>query len=420
MRCVHVICFVLMVCHARYCAAGAPEPVPAGKITQRDQVLTLERATALAVANSPLIGQARARVDQAQGLAIQAGLYPNPIQNSGNPVQLGGNNGLYSVGFSQEIVRAGKIELNRSAAEQALRQAELEFIRQQFEVITSVRQEFFRLLAAQQKVRTLQELQAIAKRSEETSIRLLKHEQGTRIDVLQLRVELRRVEVQLRGAIQCAGSAQQLAALIGLPNLAIEGVIGDLSLKLSNFNDLQIRNDLLARSSLVESARVDIARTQFLLRRAEVEPIPNLTVNSGYQYATAGTHSQALVGLYFVMPIWDRNQGNIRAATANVRSSVAQLSAVQNAILRQVAAALAAYRAAEITVESYENGILPDARETLGLVQRGYEAQQFDYLRILQAQRSMVETNVEYINALQERLVAAADIAGLLQLYDFP
>ncbi len=86
------------------------------------------------------------------------------------------------------------------------------------------------------------------------------------------------------------GSAQQLAALIGLPNLAIEGVIGDLSLKLSNFNDLQIRNDLLARSSLVESARVDIARTQFLLRRTEVEPIPNLTVNSGYQYATAGTH----------------------------------------------------------------------------------------------------------------------------------
>ncbi len=81
---------------------------------------------------------------------------------------------------------------------------------------------------------------------------------------------------------------------------------------------------------------------------------------------------------------------------------------------------MAAYRAAEITVESYENGILPDARETLGLVQRGYEAQQFDYLRILQAQRSMVETNVEYINALQERLVAAADIAGLLQLYDFP
>ncbi len=204
MRCVHVICFVLMVCHARYCAAGAPEPVPAGKITQRDQVLTLERATALAVANSPLIGQAQAHVDQAQGLAIQAGLYPNPIQNSGNPVQLGGNNGLYSVGFSQEIVRAGKIELNRSAAEQALRQAELEFIRQQFEVITSVRQEFFRLLAAQQKVRTLQELQAIAKRSEETSIRLLKHEQGTRIDVLQLRVELRRVEVQLRGSNSCA------------------------------------------------------------------------------------------------------------------------------------------------------------------------------------------------------------------------
>ena len=156
------------------------------------------------------------------------------------------------------------------------------------------------------------------------------------------------------------------------------------------------------------------------MRRAEVEPTPNVTVNSGYQYAVGGSHSQALIGLYFTMPIWDRNQGNIRAAGADVRGSVAQLSAVQNELLKQLAEALARYRSAEITVETYETGILPDVRETLGLVQKGYEAQQFDFLRILQTQRSVVETNIEYINALQERLTAGATIAGLLQLYEFP
>ena len=34
---------------------------------------------------------------------MQAGLYPNPQQNSGNPNQLGGNNSLYSFGIQQEI-----------------------------------------------------------------------------------------------------------------------------------------------------------------------------------------------------------------------------------------------------------------------------------------------------------------------------
>jgi len=68
----------------------------------------LEQATGLAQSNSPLLRQSRAKVEQAQGLAVQAGLYPNPQQNSGNPNQLGGDNSLYSVGFSQEVVRAGK------------------------------------------------------------------------------------------------------------------------------------------------------------------------------------------------------------------------------------------------------------------------------------------------------------------------
>jgi outer membrane protein, heavy metal efflux system len=400
--------------------ARAPELLPP-TTSDGDSVLTLQRTVMLAMGNSPVVRQAQARVEQAQGLAVQAGLYPNPIQNSGNPNQLGGNNSLYSVGFSQEVVRANKIGLNQSAAEQALRQANLDFIRQEFEVITAVRQQFFVLLAAQRRVTVLEELQKIASQSEELSIRLQQGEQIPETDVLILRIELRKIGVSLRAAqFTRAAAAQQLAAQIGMPNLRIDRVVGDLSIKLPDFNDPQVREQLLVRSSLVESARVDIARTQFLLRRAEVEPIPNVTINSGYQWAASGNHSQALVGVYFVMPIWDRNQGNIRAAGANVRQSVAQLNTVQNELLRQLADALARYRSAEITVETYEKSILPDARQTLDLMQRGYREQQFDFLRVLQTQRSVVESNLDFINALQERLNAAAAIAGLLQLYEFP
>jgi cobalt-zinc-cadmium efflux system outer membrane protein len=120
------------------------------------------------------------------------------------------------------------------------------------------------------------------------------------------------------------------------------------------------------------------------------------------------------------MPIWDRNQGNIRAAGANVRQAVAQLTTVQNDLLRQLAEALGRYRIAQATVETYQKGILPDAQRTYDLVQRGLEGGQFDLLRILQSQRSVIEANLDYIAALQDRLAAGATIAGLLQLYQFP
>ena len=393
-------------------------PLPTVKV---EDVYTLDRVTNLALSNSPVLRQARGRIEQAQGLAIQAGLYPNPIQNSGNPVQLGGINSTYSSGFSQEVVRAGKLQLNQAAAEQAVRQANLDFIRQRFDLLTAIRQQFFLLLAAQQRVSTLRELRATAQRSLDTSERLLQGGQAAETDVLLLRIEFRRIEASLRSTefLTTAG-AQQLAALMGLPNLQIVRIQGDLLLRLPDFDNPQVREQLLMTSSLVENARTDIVRNQFLLRRAQAEPTPNLIVNGGYQYTASQPHSQALVGLYFTMPIWDRNQGNIRAAGANVSQSVAQLNTVQNELVRQLADALGRFRAAQATVDNYEKGILPDARRTLGLVQRGYEAGQFDFLRILQTQRSVFETNLEYINALQDRLTAGAVIAGLLQLDQFP
>jgi cobalt-zinc-cadmium efflux system outer membrane protein len=365
--------------------------------------------------------QARARIEQQQGLAVQAGLYPNPQQNSGNPNQLGGANSLYSVGIQQEIVRAGKIPLNVAAAEQAVRQANLDLIRQQFDAVTAVRQQFFLLLAIQRRLATLQDLQKIAQQSLDITVKLRQAEQATETDMLLLQIELRRIEASLRSAtFTTTAAAQQLAALIGLPDLKIERALGDLSVKLPDFNDPQVRSELLTRSTLIESARAESARNEFLLRRAEAEPTPNLILNSGYQWTVNQPHSQALIGTYFNIPIWDRNQGNIRAAGANVRQAMAQLNSVENDLLRQLADALGRYHAAQVTVSVYQQGILPDAQRTYELVQKGLEGGQFDLLRILQSQRSVIEANLDYISALQDRLSAAATIAGLLQLKQFP
>jgi cobalt-zinc-cadmium efflux system outer membrane protein len=412
------LCLALAL--AGLATARDPELLPPTTVVLQ-RGLTLEQATNLALNNSPLLRQSRARVEQAQGLAVQAGLYPNPQQNSGNPNQFGGGQSLYSFGIQQEIVRAGKIPLNVAAAEQGVRQANLDFIRQQFDLVTSVRQQFYLFLATQQRVTILQDLQKIAQQSQDITIKLRQAEQATETDVLLLQIELRRIEVSLRSAAYAATAAgQQLAALIGLPDLKIDRAVGDLSIKLPNYDDSRVREQLLTRSSLIESARADITRNEFLLRRAEVEPTPNLILNSGYQWSVNQPHSQALIGTYFNIPIWDRNQGNIRAAGANVRQSVAQLSAVRNDLLRQLAEALGRYRSAQVTVDTYQTGILPDAQRTYELVQKGLEGGQFDLLRILQSQRSVIEANLDYIAALQDRLSSAAAIAGLLQLQQFP
>jgi cobalt-zinc-cadmium efflux system outer membrane protein len=370
---------------------------------------------------SPVLRQARADVDEARGLAIQAGLYPNPRFDTGNPQQLGGSNTLFNGGLTQEWVRGGKLRLDVAAAEQAVRQAQLAYTRRQFDLLTDVRQQFFAVLADQERVIMFRNLAAIARRSVEIAQNKLANGQGTETDMLLLRIDLRRVQVSLQNTetILRAGR-MQLAALLGLPQLPIERLVGDLGVTLPDFNDEAVRQQTIARNAQVQIARTDIARNQLLLRRAEVEPTPNISWTGGYQYTTSETHNQALVNAVFVIPLWNKNQGNIRTANGNVAESVAVLSMTQNDLLRQAADSLARYRSARRLVLTFEQSILPDAKRTQSLVQQGYDLGELELVRLLEAQRALFQANLDYIDAEQNRLQAAADLANLLQLERFP
>ncbi len=51
----------------------------------------------------------------------------------------------------------------------------------------------------------------------------------------------------------------------------------------------------------------------------------------------------------------------------------------------------------------------------------GYQEGQFELVRLLDAQRTLFETTLDYISAQQDRLGSGADVAGLLQLREqFP
>ena len=246
-------------------------------------------------------------------------------------------------------------------------------------------------------------------------------EQVSETDVLLLRVERRRAETSLQSAgIVLEGRRRQLAATLGMPNLKISAVEGSLAVPVKEFDDEQVLQQVVQTSPIVQIANLDVSRTFLLLRRAEVEWIPNPQLQGGAQYITQSHNYQGLVTVYIDIPLWNRNQGNVLAANAAVRRASATREIVQQDLAKQLADAIARFRAAERAVKNYEEGILPDAMRTLDLVQKAYGRGQFEISRLLQTQRSVFETNIEYSSALENRLLSAAEIAGLLQLEEFP
>ena len=96
------------------------------------------------------------------------------------------------------------------------------------------------------------------------------------------------------------------------------------------------------------------------------------------------------------------------------------LRVLQNDQLSKVADTIGRYLAALQLVEKYERDILGNVKRAQELSQEGYAKGVFEFARYLQAQRTVVETNLNYLDALQSLWSAAADVARLLQLERMP
>ncbi|HEV3024172.1 MAG TPA: TolC family protein, partial [Pirellulales bacterium] len=202
--------------------------------------------------------------------------------------------------------------------------------------------------------------------------------------------------------------------------LPISQLRGELAGPAPSFDDAYVRQFVAERNVDVLNARTEVSRGRILQRRAEIEPIPNLYTGPATAWFPSAQGTQFWYNLQFNIPVWDRNQGNIRSARAYVGDAAAAVQVTQNGLIFQAADVLSRHRAAVQRAQRIEGAILPTARRNQQLVERGYRAGLFDVTRVLQAQRALFEANDDYIDALQEVWSTAADLGNLLQLERFP
>lgn len=399
----------------------ADDDVPPTPEPQANPGITLERLTSLAEANSPTLRQAAAAVEAARGNAVQVGLYPNP-NLVGGANQLVGNQSQYYSALSQEIVTMQKLQLNRAAATQQILQAEQAFVLTRFHLLTAVRQQYMMTLASQRRNEVLVRLVEISGKSRLAAERLQAAGEGTRTDTLLFEIEVEKAEVALENSIaRLKASQRELAAVLGLRDMDVGRINGNLLESLDDVARQVLIDGYVPYNASVQIAELEIDRSKYLIRRAEVEPYPNVTVYAGYQrQIEPALHNMALLTLSMPLPVWNQNQGHITTAYANLAKAHADVETVQNALARQMADAGGRYRIADQQARRYEQKIVPKAREGVKIIQEGFTQGQFDFLRLLQAQRILVESNLGFIDSLETRWAAAAEMAGLSQIEKFP
>lgn len=387
-------------------------PVPAQRF------LSLADLEHMAMGANPAIIRASALVGAAQGNLVQVGLLPNPtVGYDGQQLGSGGLAEQHGVLFSQEIVRGGKLRLNRAVAEQELARAQQELAVAQQRVLTDVRLAFYQVLLAQRQIDLTENLVRISRQGASAVDALVKAKEGTRADVLQAQLEVENAEILARNARNRHDAAwRDLSAIVGQPDLPQQALDGDAYAPPREIEFRQALGRLQSMSPEVATAMSEISRARAVLERARVEPVPNISVQGLVNFVDNGIGGEpdAGVAVSIPIPVFNRNQGAILKAQQEIAAAEQALQQLELGMQTRLAPTFERYANARNQVERYRATILPVAQESLELTRSMYEAGETTFLSLLTAQRTFSQTNLNYLEALRELRTAEVEIDGLL------
>ena len=404
-----------------YDVALAPRESAAIAQAAQSAAMKLEDLEKMALENNPTLAQAEANRRAAEGLAKQAGLYPNPTTGYyGDEIRGGHSGGGKQGGFvSQTIVLGGKLPAARRVAQLQSNEVETSVRIQRLRVLTSVRLSFYQVLAAQRLVEVRQSLVKLAADATQTSLQLSNVGQADRPDILQAEVEQQQVMVGLRIAEQnLLASWRVLAAVVGKPGLSLTHLEGDLD-AIPEVTYEESLATMLRESPEVKLAEQAVERAEASLVQARKAPIPDLQVTGilvqNFEpleptLRPTGMQGGAQIGVQ--LPIFNRNQGNITAARGEIESARQALLRIKLQLQRELAGMFRDYTAAAAIVQQYKTEMLPRAEQAYRLYRANYQKMAGAYPQVLISQRTLFQLEAEYVQALENAWHSALAIRG--------
>ena len=379
--------------------------------------LSLADLEAMALQHNPTLAQAAALIGISQGRALQAGLYPNPtIGYTSEQIGVEGTAGELQGGFlQQEIVTAGKLRLSRAKYQQEAYQAQVQAMAQQLRVVNGIRMAFYEVLAAQRLIDLHRELLQNAEDAVRTTEELFNVGQANEPDLLQAQIEAEQARVDLGNAEKrYRRDWQHLVNLIGVPTLAPAPLDGMLEPEGPPLDAEQALSTVLQESPELQFNRAEVVRDRITVQRERVEPIPNVVARfvGGKNFESGDDVFGAQIG--FSLPIFDRNQGTICQAQAELARAQADVVRLELALRTRFADAYNRYATAWDLARSYQETSLPKAQRAYELYQDYFRQRRATWPQVLVAERAYVQYQREYIDTLVTLRRAEVEINGLL------
>ncbi len=371
-----------------------------------------------ALANHPGLQELQEKIAALEGKWLQVGLRPNThLGFSGQQLYSGGQAEQIGMYVGQQIVRQSKLDWNRQIV-----CLELDVARQQLEiqrqrVLTDVRQNYYQVLVAQERVAILERLAEIATQAVTAAESLQRAGEGTQIDILRATVEQQATQVELANA-QTTREARwsQLIAVVGIPHSPPVVLAADLTAATIEIEAATYWSQLQQQSPELLAVLAERERAQATWQRARVEAQPDVDVESVVQYDQSTGGANANLQVSMPIPWRDWNQGNIQQTRSEWMAAEQAVQRVELGLQQRLAVVFQDFENARQQIQAYRSpeGMIANSQKSLQLIDAAYRAGEIGFLDLITAQKTNAQTNLLYLTSLERYWNAYWELEGML------
>jgi len=385
------------------------------------QPLDRDAALRIALEQNPRINAAFARIDGAEGAQLQASLIPNPaamleIENFGGEDEQQGFDGAEAtLGIEQEIEIGGKRQKRTEVADYQTKIAQEQAVAETLSVLAETDYAFMRMAIAQERLDLAEKRLSLADQTHEAVKKRVSAAEASDIQHTKADIEQSAAKLEKNKAeSELAEARSVLAALLAMPmNVEIDAVLETLP----SLPDRQALLDALkdtpqARTALFAKMQAD---SQFDLARAYA--LPNPTFGLGVKRFNENDSTALVAGVSFPLPVFNRNQGEIKKAKAGIVEAHATARQQKINLRQSAVAAWEKLAAAHKEAKAYSGDMVPSAERAYAQASDGYSAGRFSFLDLLDAQRTLYEVQESRLDSLLNLYEAKAQTDFLMNVH---
>lgn len=381
------------------------------------QPMTIREAVDFALHNSPVFQMAEKRVGVSEGFLQQSRILRNPrflLQTENlrtSNFDFGNDVDMYAL-LSQPVELPGKRASRVAVAENSYRREQLQRDLVRRELIYRVKRAYWRALAAERAQELLREnLDGMQAMVNYHSLRVSEGAMAE-ADLLRVKLERERLEIDATAATLDAERARiELFREMGRTDYT--------PLKLSDDLEAAAPPDFSRSVEFAYDHRQEVLQAQAALQQAlaserleRATARPDLDFVGGYK-RTAGENT-AVLGLSLDLPFFNRNQGNIRTSVAAVHEAESALAAARATVQAEVQTAEADFIARHKQVTGTLRLIREHAVETSRIARAAYQEGGIDLIRLIDAERVRIESQLLFFRALSEYQQSYANLENVM------